>query len=327
MAQSAEAREVTVRPLTDVSARRAYAELLAASPQNSPFLGLAFADATCAALGTSGEIVLIGDPSAPDAGAVLIEKRTGPFRAAILPPHADYSGPVLREPLLETETHARASPLDALMAAVAERYDQVMWRLHPSLADARPFTWAGWEARPTYQYIADVRSGASATANWRRTPARTLRIERESYEIDSADGATVAALETASVRRKGKDPLDESHTAALASALIASGEAHAWTARRKESGQVEAGVVATFGGDKATYWIVGGTPGPATTVLIGHLAAWARENDLRLLSLGGANVPEVAEFKRKFGTELVGGLKVRFVRGAALRLREPWVRW
>ena len=59
--------------------------------------------------------------------------------------------------------------------------------------------------------------------------------------------------------------------------------------------------MAAVGGDTVTYWIVGGIPGPATTVLIGHLAEWARAEGFARLSMGGANVPDVAEFKRKVG--------------------------
>jgi hypothetical protein len=327
MARPAPARPVTVRPLADPGARAAYADLLAASPHASPFLGLAFADASAAALGLPGSILLVGPPEAPDAGAVLLETRRGPFRAVVLPPHADEAGPVLRAPLVETEVHARASPLDALIAAVAARAHQVSWRLPPDLADARPFLWTGWDARPAYQYVVDLQAGESAVAGFGRTPARTFRLHRDDYAFDPDDGRAAAALETASLVRKGVRPLDERHTAALGAALVASGEAHAWTVRPTSGGPPEAAAVIVRGGETATYWIAGGSPGPATTVLIGRIAEWARKAGVARLSLGGANVPDVAEFKRKLGATLVPHLKVRLVRHPLLRLREPWVRW
>ncbi|HLT47110.1 MAG TPA: GNAT family N-acetyltransferase [Rubricoccaceae bacterium] len=310
-------------PFDDPAARAAYARLQAVSPQATVFSGLPFADAACAAFGLTGRIALVEAPegAVPAAGAVLFEKRRGPFRAAALPPSAEYVTPLFAAWPSEADLHTRATAVDALLGLIGERFHQAAFRLHPSVTDVRPFAWAGWALTPAYQYEAPLQGGGAPEDAWRRYPRRTLRRHRAEYRVEEGAGhvAAVVALAAASLSRKGMKAGSADAVVRLAEALVTAGHARAFVARPASGGPPEAGIVAAFDAHTAYYWIVGSRPGPAMTVLVGHLAAAGRAAGCARLCFGGANVPSVAEFKRGFGAALVPYFRARIVAHPALR--------
>ena len=316
----------TLVPLGDPAARAAYARLQAVSPQATAFSDLLFADAACAAFGLTGRLALVqrsdDADELPAAGAVLFEKRRGPFRAAALPPAAEYVTPLVGAWPSEADLHARTSALDALLALVGRRFDQAAFRLHPSITDVRPFAWAGWRVEPAYQYEAPLQTGDAADAGWRRYPRRDLRRHGPEYRVEEGPEhvAAVVALAEASLTRKGMRGGIAPALARLAGAMVEAGQARAFVAVPTEGRPPEAGIVAAFDRRTAYYWIVGSRPGPAMTVLVGHLAAAAHAAGHERLCFGGANVPSVAEFKRGFGAALVPYFRARLVTHRALRL-------
>ena len=317
-----------LHPLGNADARATYRRLFAASPQASVYSDLPFADAACEAFGFSGHLVLVtaeGDDT-PRAGLVLFERTRGPLRAAALPPAAEYVTPLLATWPGEADLHARGSALDRLLALVAERTDQASFRLHPSVTDVRPFQWAGWTVTPAYQYEAPLPSGEAPESVWRRYPRKTLRKHRDAYLVEKGReyvGAVIALAEQSLGRKGMAAPSEALHL--LADALMVAGQAEAFVALTAESGTPEAGIIAAFDDtdrpDPAGYyWTVGSVPGPAMTVLVGHVAEALRSRGCTRLVFGGANVPSVAEFKRGFGSALVPCYRARRVGHPALRL-------
>ncbi|MEM9996153.1 MAG: GNAT family N-acetyltransferase [Bacteroidota bacterium] len=312
--------------LTDPGGRSGYADLYVRSPQRTVFSGLAFADAACAAYGLDGRIALVHNASAAVAGIVVFEKRWGPYRAASLPLYAEYSTPLLDGPLVAADVHRYQSPLDMLLDALGSEYDQVTLRLHPTLFDVRSFIWRGWDVAPAFQYEATLETDDPVTG-WQRYPRKAFRKYRDSYALRR--GASyldaVLSLEAASLERKGLKSLGEDALATLAQRVLDAGLGEVLVVENN-AGLVEAGVVATFDppldGTTATYWMVGSQRGPAMTVLIGHLARYAKERGCRQLCFGGANVPSVAEFKRGFGATLTPYFRVRLVTPTTLRVRD-----
>jgi len=311
-------------PLADAAARDAYEALRAVSPQRSAFASLAFADAVAGAFGLTGRIALARSPAGEVTGGVIVyEKRLGPLRVAARPPMADDAGPILAAPLDAAAVHARASPLDALAAWAQARFHQATWVLHPSLTDARPLVWAGWRLTPAWEYHVEIRADPAGTFG--RSVRQRLRAHADAYAIVPASAGEVAALAAGSLDRKGVPPPDPSAVGAVGQAMLDAGLARAWTARRAEApaGPPVAGVVALVEPPRATYWIVGrrADGGPAATLLVDHLAREAARAGCRTLSLGGANVPGVADFKRSFGGALTPHLVARWARGP-LALRD-----
>ena len=70
----------------------------------------------------------------------------------------------------------------------------------------------------------------------------------------------------------------------------------------------------------ALDWIAGSRPGPAMTVLLAGVLERLAADGLERFDFGGANVPTIAEFKRKFGGHLVPYFHARHVGPPVLRL-------
>ena len=56
------------------------------------------------------------------------------------------------------------------------------------------------------------------------------------------------------------------------------------------------------------------------TVLLGHVLARLREEGVAYFDFVGANTPSIAEFKRRFGSELVSYFRARHTARPELRL-------
>lgn len=299
--------------LTDMGARSAYAALLAESPQRTPFSDLPFADAACIAFGLTGHLLLT-ERDAAEGGLTVFEKRAGPVRATALPPYGEFVTPVLQRPLRASAVHQHASALDAIAAALGSRFHQAQLRLHPSLVDVRPLTWAGWTLTPAFHMEASL-TGDAGTGAWGRYPRKTVRRHADAYSVSEGRGQIpkVVSLAAQSLEAKGLRHPDVGACTTLAKALLDAGQARAFSASSMGSGDVEAGAVIVHADQTAYYWIVGSTPGPAMTVLLAHIAQEMRRDGIDRLHLGGANVPSVAEFKRSLGGELVPVMRARSI--------------
>ena len=313
---------VAVYALSDPGARSAYADLLAASPQRTPFSDLPFADAACAAFGLRGHLLLAGAEEAIG-GLVVFEKRVGPLRAAALPPYGEFVTPVLRGPLAAADVHRHGTALDAIAVALGERVHQASLRLHPSLTDARPLAWAGWRLTTAYHMEAPL-SGKDGTDAWGRYTRKAVRRHADAFSVREGRERipAVVALAAGSLAAKGLGHPPAAACTRLAEALVDAGQARAYVAAPGAGGAPEAGAVIVHDGPTAHYWMVGSEAGPAMTVLLAHAAREMRAAGCDRLHLGGANVPSVAEFKRGFGGELRPVVRARLVRGWALRLRD-----
>ena len=252
-----------------------------------------------------------------DAAAPVLRKRRGPFTAAALPPLAPVWRPVLAEPPAASQTHARTSPLDALLPRLDAEADQATLALADD--DLRPYAWAGWTVTPRSTYrlhlSEDVEAGFSSGVR------RTIRKEAGAFDVveDGALTAEAVELMVASYRRGGEPlGLDERAVAGLAGAFVAAGLARTFAARR--GGQTEAAVVAAHDGRTAFYWIAGSAPGPAMTVLLARTLHQLQADGIAAFDFCGANTPSIAEFKRRFGPTLAPAPIARRVSHPALRL-------
>lgn len=301
--------------------RPAWERLLAQSDQASALSHLAFGAAVESALGLPVWIAAVWEDEALRAGALVFEKRRGPFRAAALPPLVPYVTPLLDTPLRETDVHYRRSSLDALLGLIGGAFHQSSLVLHPSLGDARALQWAGWDVRPAYTYRLALRDRASATAGWSSTPKHTFKTQAEHFTVhEGPEGIPdVVALVAASHDRQDYVlGIAENTASSLALALTDAGLLRVFVARREAV--AEAGIFVLSDGRTAHYWVAGSTPGPAMTVLVGQVLGRLRDEGVAYFDFVGANTPSIAEFKRKFGGTLVPYLRARHTAHPALRL-------
>ena len=290
-----------------------YAALWDASPGRTPFSHPAAVAAYAEAFGLDARIVALDDGSA---AVPVFEKRRGPFRAASLLPLCPVLRPLLAEPLSSAASHRRDSPLDRLLVSLDLEADQLTLALGTD--DLRPYTWAGWTARPRSTYVSDLREDLDYS-----TAVRRALRQSEAFETveDRAYMAQAVRLMAAGYQRGGADlGLDTAAVARLAEAL---GEADlARTFAAVQDGAAQAAVVVATDGRRAFYWIAGSVPGPAMTVLVDHVLRQLAAEGVETFDWCGANTPSIAEFKRRFGPRLAPAPLVRRVTHPLLRAAE-----
>jgi len=246
---------------------------------------------------------------------VLLERKRGPFRAAVLPLSVEYVTPLV------APTPEGATALEGLMSRVGRSVHQATFVLHPTLADPAPFERAGFGV--TQEWIAEMPIPAEGPveAGWRRSAQKLVRRHGEAYRIedDPRHAEAAVALAGFALDRKGLGPLPHAPLRAMAARLVASGEVSALAALAPGSEAPEGAVLYVPGAPTAHLWLMGSRPGPAMTVLLAVLAARLREEGTQRLYLGGANVPEVAAFKLGFGGARIAQLRARWAGHPLLR--------
>ena len=266
------------------------------------------------AFGWPARVLLAADE---DAAVPVLDKRRGPFTAAALPPLAPVWRPVLAGAPTEAETHARTSPLDALLARLGDAADQATLALGDG--DLRPYLWHGWTVTPRSTYRLDL--SGDVGAGFSAATRRAVRKEAGGFEVVE-DGAlsTEAVARMVAAYRRGGAPLglDEGAVAGLARAFTEAGLARTFAARR--GGQTQAAVVVAHDGRTAFYWVAGSAPGPAMTVLLADVLGRLQADGVAAFDFCGANTPSIAEFKRRFGPALAPAPLARRVSHPALRV-------
>ena len=300
--------------------RQAWINLLAASPQRTPFSTLAYAEAVQEALGISYRLAGVYEGETLVVGALLYERPLGPYRRVVVPPLTPYTPVLLREGLREADVHARRSPLDALVHLLGSRYHHLALHLHPLLADVRPFQWAGWSVRPLFTY----RQALGGADVLRRAASRNVRrlAEDATWHVTEASNEVEALLDLAkaSFGRQGRAlPVEAARLRQLVTSLLASGLARLFTASLA-GGAAEGALVVLRDETTAHDWFVGSRPGPARTRLTYDVLAQLHDEGVRCYDFGGANTPSIAEFKRRFGGTLVPYYRVEYYARPELRL-------
>ena len=307
--------------LSDPAVRPAWERLLAQSAQATAYADLRFAARVEAALGLPAFVAAVWEDEVLRAGALVFEKRRGPYRAAALPPLVQYASPLLDGELRETDVHHHRSALDALLGLLADSFHQATLVLHPSLGDVRPLQWQGWRVEPVFTYRLDLQAHDAVTSGWSSNPKRTLKKERNDFTfVDGADCvADALALVEASHARQGQAlGVASEAAAALTHGLATDGLVRAFVARRGDT--PEAGLLVLSDGQTAHYWLAGSEPGAAMTVLLGYVLTRLRGEGVAYFDFVGANTPSIAEFKRRFGSELVPYFRARLTTRPELRL-------
>lgn len=321
-----QSRAVRIRPLADPDARAAYAALAATSPQRTVFAGLAYADAVCSAFPLTGRLALaLGPDGRAEVGAVLFEKRTGPFRQVVVPPLTPYTGPLLDADVgLDT-----AERLGAFLGAVTARYDAVAFHPPPAVADVRPFVWAGFRATPRYTYWGPAGLGEAPPYVRKMVrengPVRVDGSRRETgteTRLDpDAAADVVRAMERAFSRRGERLPVGSDRAERLVRALVAAGVARIVVADRLDGTRV--GAVATATDDETGhFWTGAGDPGPSMLLMMATTTASLDASGQRAFDLVGGNIARISAFKRRFGLPLVVHYRVAWTGSRVLRLRE-----
>ncbi|MDZ4698712.1 MAG: GNAT family N-acetyltransferase [Rhodothermales bacterium] len=240
----------------------------------------------------------------PLAGAIIHEKRRGPFRLGVVPAFTSYTPWLVSPPSTSSSVHGREAIEERLLEAIERDFDQVRLHLPPSVLDMRPFQWRGWTVSVFYTYRITLTPAVDPEATWSASIRRHFRTVRQGFDFreETGTGETLIALSRASYARHNRRfPADPGALAGSVAELQRMGFIRIFTVRRASSSEVEAAVGLLFARDTAYYWMAGSIPGEAMTVLLGQLLGLLRDEGVTTFDFAGANTPTIAEFKRRFG--------------------------
>lgn len=306
----------------DPGVRAVWARLREASAGTTPFDALPYARSAADAFGLRLRLGLAFHDDRPAAGALLYIHADR--REVIVPPLTPYTAVLAGKGWPAAEIHRHSSAVDALLEVVEAEYPAATLHLQPALTDTRPFDWRGWSVRPLYTYFVPLSADAPPPAGWSKNDRRLfLRQGDAARFVESPEVVeTVLALSVASYgRHERRFPAPQDRVRLLVERLRAAGLLRAFTLAPPGADEPEAGVLLLQDGDSACYWMAGSKPGPAATLLLGHLLTRLCDEGVARLDFVGANTPSIAEFKRKFGSELATYYRVHRAVGLLPSLR------
>ncbi len=297
-------------------------DLNQAGPCGHVFASAAYLDLIGRTFRGQIEESVIHDGAELAGGARLLVRRSPLALRAVVPPYTPYSAIQLDRLPSESEIHRRSSNLESLIELLEQRYAAAALHLAPQLSDVRPFSWRKWSVEPLYTYRISLKHDASP-ASWSESARRIARRESDEFESIEIEPDILGALSAEGYRRSNrKSPLDASSLAAFLVDARSSVGAQLRGVRRKSSGKVEAGVAVLVEGDTAYYWIAGGVPGSAMTVLLSTLFEDLADSGIGSFDFVGANTAAIAEFKRRFGGELTTYYRAVWKRGVTAAVED-----
>lgn len=247
----------------------------------------------------------------------IFEKTTGPLRFAYSPP-TDLELPYLGPVLLNT---------DQLKQRKAERWNRqfvdecVEWldrhvdadlvdiRVLDRYLDARPFLWNDFQVDLSYTYVLDLTPGADQLFDQFSSGARRniRNAEDRTYAVEEGDEGTIRRT-VRNLQRRIADHgdefgLDPEFAVALYDGLP-DGYVRPYECRL--DGEYAGGMVTVERGDTIYRWQGGAKPDadfPVNDVLDWHIIQDGIDRGKTRYDLVGAMIPQLCEYKAKFGPE------------------------
>ena len=291
----------------------AYAHVWAGAPDRTAFTHPAFLDAICGVYGRQLELATAWQDATPIAACAFVQHRLGPLRRVVVPPLTPYLAPIVTPA-------AVPGTVQALLAAAQERAGSAVFQPPPG-ADLGAYEAAGFTTllRETHwgPLTADLVSLRAASRNVRRT------LRDSTVDVRLEDGAQGAAAvgrwaAAAFTQKEEASPLVPEQVADLVARVRAAGLAQVLVAR--EAGAETGAVAVATDGRTAHVWAGGSAPGAAMTALVVSAMRWAHASGHTAVDLAGANLPDVAEFKRRFGVPLQTHVRAEWTGSTALRV-------
>ena len=265
----------------------------------------------CASAATPGEIQRLGvyRNNRLIAGlAGLARKRSGlsRFETPELTPHTG----LLLAPVqskgsakAEAEHHRVCEPL---VEYIEQNYDHVFAVHTPAIADMRPFTWRGWDARLRYTYQMDL---SDLDALFERVERRTRTVIRKAeklgYALEQTDDVALFRKLYETLYPDGRPPVAAAVAERFVAAVLAANLGRAYTIA-SPAGEIASIVVFVDGPDTSYAWAAGADPAFNNTGATSALYwQYFTVSEKKHFDFVGANIPAIAFFKRGFGGNIV----------------------
>lgn len=290
--------------LQSEAGRARWSHLYINSKQATPYSSLFFADEVTAAFGIKAEIWLVHDGSSDVAGILVFHQQKGPFNRVIVPAFTQYTSILLAPHASETQ-----APVQKLLSGLTSTFDDLRLHLHTSLTLAPP---TSWQQTPLQTYGIDLEAYDPSRKSWSQSKQRTYKKHVSDFQFSEDFAALEACINLCAegyAQSNRTFPASKIQLFKLINRLIPHQMIKVYALKPVDSNELSAGIVILHSRDTnqdtAYYWIAGSVRGPAMTVLLGHTFEQLKAEGFCYFDFVGANTPSIAEFKRRFGPELV----------------------
>ncbi len=292
----------SVVPLAHPEVKSRWESLLSSSPQASPFATLSYAEALTTHAGIEANCWFVADEHTDLAGLLVFSRHQGPFKRVVVPGFTPYSSLLFTQAATSPE-----EPFMLLLNSLAETFDDLRLHLHPRIEDVRPLSWVGWQTTPYFTFLFDLTAYDLAKTSWSTSTRRNFRKSVDDYTIEEDArhiGPCIALCADGYARSKRPFPIHPETLKRMALDLDHQNMIRTFVVLPRGKEAPEAGIVVLHDQRTACYWIAGSEPGPAMTVLLGHVLGELKNAGIQTFDFIGANTPSIAEFKRRFGPAL-----------------------
>ena len=227
-------------------------------------------------------------------------RKRGPSSDLVLPPFCPFSS-LLFSP--ESTPAQRATSMETLGIRGAGLPDSRLLAIDPQdwAATGRPSAPPGLTQQDMATWVINLAPLEDLMQDWSASARRTWRKHKDDYHF--AEGGSVddlVELVAAGYARHGKRlPIPGPALISWSEDLIHTEIGRLYTLMQGST--LAAGVLILRGPVRAWYWLAGSFPGPAMTVLLGHLLPHLHDQGVPAFDFMGANTPGISEFKRRFG--------------------------
>ena len=258
-------------------------------------------------------------------GVTGVESRRGGVRCLTTPELSPHGGFLLR-PVAGANPARRESEQGAtsrdLISFLTAEYGDVRLTHAPELADVREFAWAGWETIPRYTYSLAV---TTAEKLWERLERRTRAVIRKaesSFRFSATEDSLLLRQQYELVyeNRHGDPPIKAAVVQSFVEEAARSSLTESYVVADSDTGAPASVVVFVRGFDTIYAWVAGADPAfreaGATPLLYWKLL---QQTAFPRFDFVGANMREIALFKRGFGGELRPYYAVNWCRSPLLK--------
>lgn len=208
------------------------------------------------------------------------------------------------------ELGSQADQLSESLSTIFDKLAQINGRHHCHFAPSRIASISSsgsWTQGEYFTYHIDLQDGHWAK-KYSKSLSRIVNKGRENVTVDLDNGQAnlVCDFVADSYKKNRRNlPLELGAMKLLANAMIDQGLADVYLAKDRSTGEIKAGVVCLGKSRMSHYWMAGGIKGIWMTILIDELLKMLSKQSILTFDFLGANNPSIAEFKRRFGGEIV----------------------
>ena len=245
------------------------------------------------------------------AGVTGVEARRGGLKSLFTPDLSPHGGFLFRP--VDSANPARAESEQGgstrdLMSFLTAEYGDVRLTHAPALTDVREFSWAAWEIAPRYTYSIAV---TTTEQLWERLERRTravIRKAEDGFRFSSTrdSGLLRRQYELLYEKRDGEPPISASVVQRFVEEAESRGLTESYLVEDHATGTPASIVVFVRGFDTIYAWVSGADPAfreaGATPLLYWKLL---EQTTFPRFDFVGANIREIALFKRGFGGDLL----------------------